>query len=407
MKKILLLSIIVTTTISFYAQKSKKGFKEKALEIHNRILTIDSHTDTPLRLMSNDFDIGKRNERNNGKIDLPRMEEGGLDAAFFAVFIGQGGRDSATYKKMYDKSIEIFDAIYKNVEKYSNMAELAKTPDDAYRIEKTGKRAIYIGIENGYPIGIDTANIRTFYNMGARYITLCHSRNNDICDSANDSIEHNGVSEFGKLVIEEMNKLGMMIDVSHMSDKSFYDVIELSKAPVIASHSCSRAICDDPRNMTDSMLLKLKENDGVIQMCILSSYVKKIEQDTNRINAQNELRVKYRYFKDLTDDEYKQAVKDWYAIDTIYPARLATVTDVADHIDHMVNLIGIDHVGIGTDFDGGGGVDGCFDVSEMQNITVELYKRGYSEEDLRKIWGGNFMRVFRKVQELADNTINN
>jgi membrane dipeptidase len=193
-----------------------------------------------------------------------------------------------------------------------------------------------------------------------------------------------------------------MIDVSHMSDKSFYDVVKLSKTPVIASHSCSRTICDNPRNMTDSMLIKLKENGGVIQMCILSDYVKKIEQDTNRINAQNELRIKYKHFKDLSDEEYKSAVKDWYAIDSIYPARLATVSDVVDHIDHMVKIIGIDHIGIGTDFDGGGGVKDCFDVSEMQNITIELYKRGYSEEDIRKIWGENFMRVFRKVQELAE-----
>ena len=401
MKKYFLLFLIVSLTITAYPQKNKKDYKEKALEIHRRVLTIDTHVDTPLRLDRDGFDIGKRNDKNNGKVDLPRMEEGGLDAIFFAVFIGQGERNDTVNEKIKQKALDIFDAIYSNVEKYPELAEIALTPDDAYRIEKTGKRAIYIGIENGYPVGEDTSNISLFYDRGARYITLCHSKNNDICDSANDTIEHNGVSEFGKLVIEKMNDIGMIIDVSHMSDKSFYDVIELSKAPVFASHSCSRAICDNPRNMTDSMLLKLAENGGVIQMCILSDYVKKIEQDTNRTKAKDALRVKYRYFKDLTDEEYKSAVKEWYAIDTIYPPKLAKVSDVVDHIDHMVKLIGIDHVGIGTDFDGGGGVEDCFDVSEMQNITIELYKRGYSEEDIRKIWGENFIRVFRKVNELA------
>ncbi len=394
--------ILILQLQPVFSQNSDSVLIKKALAIHEKILTIDSHTDTPLKLKNKDFDIGIRNNRNNGKIDFPRMKEGGQDAVFFAVFIGQGERNDTAFKKVKQKALDIFDAIYENVNKYPQMAEMAFTPEDAYRIEKTGKRAIYIGMENGYPIGKDTANIRLFYNKGARYITLCHSKNNDICDSANDTVEHNGVSDFGKLVIKKMNELGMIIDVSHMSDKAFFDVIKLSKAPVIASHSCSRAMCDNPRNMTDKMIKKLAKHGGVIQMCILSSYVKKIEQDTNRINAQNALRKKYHGFKNLSDKEYDAAVKEWYAIDNVYPARLATVSDVVDHIDHIVKIAGIDHVGIGTDFDGGGGVDGCFDISEMKNITIELYKRGYSEEDIKKIWGENFIRVFKKVREKAN-----
>ncbi len=398
MMKILLLIILFVISTICCSQNSE--IEKTASKIHNKVLTIDSHTDTPLRFLDSNFDIGKNDENYKGKVNLPKMKKGGLDAVFFAVFLGQRDRTKEGNEKAKKDALEIFDAIYKNIEKYPELAEIATSPDDAYRIEKKGKRAIYIGIENGFPIGNDTSNISMFYKLGARYITLCHTKNNDICDSSTDSLEHGGLSEFGKLVVEKMNDIGMMIDVSHISDNAFYDVIKLSKTPVIASHSCSRAICNNPRNLSDEMLKKLAENGGVIQMCILSDYVKKIEQDTNRINAQNELRIKYNSFKDLSDKERNAAIKEWYGIDDIYPARLAKVKDVVDHIEHIIEVIGVNHVGIGTDFDGGGGVEDCFDVSQMKNITIELVKRGYTEEDIRKIWGGNFIRVFRDVEEL-------
>jgi membrane dipeptidase len=202
-------------------------------------------------------------------------------------------------------------------------------------------------------------------------------------------------------VVLMMNKVGMMIDVSHISDKSFYDVLSIVKAPVIASHSCSRALCNNHRNLSDSMLVALAENGGVIQMCILSDYVKTPLPNPSRDSARAAVRKKFGDFDNLSEEKLKAARKEWYAIQDNYPQKLATVSDVVDHIDHIVKVAGIDHVGIGTDFDGGGGVTGCFDVSEMKNITKELILRGYSDDDIRKIWGGNLMRVMKQVAKLS------
>lgn len=382
---------------------SEEELAKRAAKIHDEVLTVDTHVDTPMRLVRSDFDPGERHDsrKGGGKVDFPRMKEGGLDAIFFAVFIGQGERTPEGNERAKERALNIFDAIHATLEKNADQVELAVTPNDAYRIEEAGKRAIFIGIENGYPVGNDLSLIQKYYDLGARYITLCHTRNNDICDSSTDSTEHGGLSQFGKKVVAEMNRLGMMIDVSHISDASFYDVLESSSAPIIASHSCARAICDNPRNLSDDMLKNLKENNGVIQMCILSSYVKKPEPNPERDAAFKELREKYKNFNQLSEDEQKAARAEWYALDEKYPRKLANVSDVVDHIDHIVEVAGIDHVGIGTDFDGGGGVDGCYDVSEMGNITLELVKRGYSKKQIEKIWGGNIMRVMRDVEKTA------
>lgn len=373
--------------------------------IHNNVLTLDTHTDTPMRLLDSGFDINKKNDpvKTHSKLDFPRMKEGGLDAAFFAVFLGQGGRTAEANNEAKEKALSIFKAIHNTIAANSDEAEIALTPADGYRLENEGKRAIYIGMENGYPIGTDIKNVEEFYNLGARYITLCHTSNNDICDSSTDSTEHNGLSEFGKQVVSKMNALGMIIDISHVSDKSFYDVLKLSKAPVIASHSCARALCDNPRNINDEMLKKLAENGGVIQMCILSDYVKVIKQDSIRINAEQPIIERYNILKELSYEEQQKVFRDWDALNETYPPKLATVSDAVDHIDHIVDVAGIDHVGIGTDFDGGGELEDCYDVSQIKNITIELVKRGYTENEIEKIWGGNFMRVFNKVQQLANN----
>ncbi len=375
----------------------------KAARIHRNALTIDTHCDTPLRLMEKDFNIAGINDalETGSKVDFPRMKQGGLDASFFAVFIGQGERTPEGNQRAIEKAGEIFDAIHQAVKSHPDMASLATQPEDAAEIANTDKRAIYTGIENGYAIGRDTSLIRKYYQWGARYMTLCHTKNNDICDSSNDTTEHNGLSAFGREVVRKMNETGMMIDVSHISDKSFFDVIALSKTPVIASHSCARAICDNPRNMSDSMLVALAANDGVIQMCILSSYVKTPIPYPERDSAKQAVRDLHGDYYSLNDSAKAAFFADWYAVDRKFPPQLATVSDVVDHIDHIVKVAGIDHVGIGTDFDGGGGVDGCFDVSQMENITLELVKRGYSEEDIDKIWGSNFLRVFNEVQQYA------
>jgi membrane dipeptidase len=385
--------------------QTEEKLQEKAAAIHEKVLTIDSHTDTPLRFRNPDFDIGMRNDprQGGGKLDLPRMKEGGLDAAFFAVFLGQGPRNPDAYEIARNRAESIFKNVYNAVEQYPELAEIALTPDDAYRLKKEGKRAIFIGLENGYPIGLDLEYVEKYYDMGARYITLSHTRNNDICDSSTDpnGYEHRGLSEFGRQVVAEMNRLGMMIDVSHISDEAFFEVIKLSNAPVIASHSNARAICDNPRNLSDDMLEGIAQNGGVVQVCVLSAYVAPPIANPARDSAQNALRIKYRNFENLSDEESANATREWYAIDEKYPRQLATVSELVDHIDHIVRVAGINHVGIGTDFDGGGALADCFDVTEMGNITLELARRGYSKKEIEKIWGGNFMRVFREVEKLA------
>ncbi len=404
MRNLILIGIIALVLQSCNFISDKK-IREEAQRIHQKALTLDSHTDTPLWFDDEGFDFGKNNKNiNRSKIDIPRMEEGGMDAIFIASFVGQGSRTEEGNLKAKMENDEIIASIYKVAEKNKDKAGIALNPEDAYRLEKEGKRAFFIGIENGYPLGNEISLVEDYYNKGARYITLCHTRNNDICDSSTDSTEHNGLSDFGKKVLIEMNRLGMLIDVSHISDKSFLDVMELSKAPIIASHSCARAICDNPRNLSDDLLLKLKDNGGVIQICILSAYLKTPPPQPVRDSLKNIVIKKFRSFNDqTTDEERAQARKEWFAIDETHPPILASVSEIVDHIDHIVQLIGIDYVGIGTDFDGGGGLSDCFDVSEMGNITYELVKRGYTEEEIIKIWGGNFMRVFEETIRYAQN----
>jgi len=379
----------------------------KAKEIHNKVLTIDSHTDTPMWMTRESFNIGIDNSESSrgSKVDLIRMKEGGLDACFFAVFTGQGNRDEEGNAKARMRALLMFDTIHSAVGRHSELAEVALTSMDAYRLEKEGKRAIFIGMENGYPIGNDLSLVQDYFDRGTRYITLCHSSNNDICDSSTDKDgpEHDGLSDFGEEVVDEMNRLGIMIDVSHASDSSFYDILEASAMPVIASHSCARAICDNPRNLNDDMLQKLASKGGVIQMCILSAYVEVPEPNPPRDSARAALREKYNNWENLNDDELASARKEWQELNVEFPRVLSSVEKVVDHIDHIVAVAGIDHIGIGTDFDGGGGVSDCYDVSEMENITIELVKRGYTEEEIEKIWGKNLMRVMKIVEEYAAN----
>jgi membrane dipeptidase len=395
--------LLATAMVLSGCADSETQLEKKAARIHAAAYTVDSHTDTPMRLNSQDFDFGVRNDpqESRSKIDLPRMKEGGMDGIWFAVFIGQGERTPEGNQKAMDEALEITQDIYTTVDKFSDDLEVATKADDLARIAKKGKHAIYIGMENGYPIGRNPATLDMYYHKGIRYVTLVHTRNNDICDSSTDSLEHDGLSPLGEEVVTRMNDLGMLIDVSHASDKSFYDVIQTSRAPIIASHSCARAMCDNPRNLSDEMLLKLKENGGVIQMCILSAYVKTPVPNPERDSARAAVRVKHGNYYDLDEAAREAFIVDWYAVERNFPREMATVSDAVDHIDHIVELIGIDYVGIGTDFDGGGGLADCFDVSEMGNITLELVRRGYSASEIKKIWSGNLTRVFKSVEATA------
>jgi membrane dipeptidase len=394
------LSISITILFLTGCKTSEEQLIKRADKIHASILTVDTHCDTPMDFSDPEFDLGVRHDE--GCVDFPRMVEGGLHAEFFAVFTGQGPRNDSTFNIVYRKALDIFAAIHKNVEKNSDMAEIAYTADDASRLRKAGKIAAYIGLENGYPIGRDLSKVKQFYDLGARYITLAHTKNNDICDSSTDPAgpESNGLSALGVDVVKEMNHMGMMVDISHISDKSFYDVLKITTTPVIASHSSCRALCGSPRNLTDDMLLALKENGGVIQICILGNYLKTPEPNPELDSKLKELQTRYGDYNALPEDSKKLVRTEYREIQKKYE-KPATVKDIVDHIDHAVQVIGIDYVGIGTDFDGGGGVEGCRNASEMKNITIELLRRGYSKSDITKVWGGNIMRVLRKVEEAA------
>ncbi len=374
---------------------------KKAEKLHRNMFTVDTHCDTPLRLMRSQYDLGGRHE--NGCVDFPRMSEGGLHGEFFAAFIGQGPRNQEEYNRQYEFAQLIIDSIHANINRNSTMAGLALTPDDALKLFHEGRIAAFIGLENGYPLGLDLSRVEAFYNHGVRYITLCHTKNNDICDSSTDPAgpENNGLSSFGVSVVKEMNRIGMMIDVSHISDKAFYDVLLNSGSPVIASHSSCRALCESPRNLSDDMLLALRQNGGVIQICIYSSYLRQPDPNPEMDAKIAELKEKWSKEGDnLTDDQKEQRWNEYSAIKDKYE-ELATVEDAVNHIMHVIDVIGVDYVGIGTDFDGGGGIEGCKDASQMKNITAELIRRGISPSDIKKIWGGNVMRVMRKVNEVA------
>ena len=392
--------ILVTLLFIAACTPGEEEISRRADKLHKDILTVDTHSDTPMRLYRGGFDLGVRNE--TGCIDFPRMKEGGLDAEFFAIFIGQGPRNPEAFDREHGRTLVAFDSVKRNVERYPAMAGIALTPDDAFRLKSEGKVTVFLGIENGYPVGTDLSRIRQYYDLGARYITLCHSSNNDICDSSTDKAgpEHNGLSPFGEEVVKEMNRVGMMVDVSHMSDESFYDVLKVSKAPVIASHSSCRALCESPRNLDDEMLVALKKNGGVIQICILSDYLKQPEPNPEYEAKRDELRERWKALgPELSEAQQEQRWKEFSDLKKQY-VKLATVADAVNHIQHVIDVIGIDYVGIGSDFDGGGGIEGCTDVSMMKNITKELLRRGYSRDEIAKIWGGNFFRVMREVQAI-------
>ena len=384
-----------------------KGVEDKARDLHRRILTVDTHCDTPMNLLREDWKIGDRhdpNERGSGKIDLPRMKEGGLDAEFFAAFVGQGPRNPEGYARAKDRALRAIEAVHKMTEEYPSLIGLALTPDDARRLKKEGRLSAFIGMENGYPLGLDASLVEFFFDRGVRYITLCHSSDNDICDSSTDrrDPEDNGLSDFGRRIVEECNRTGMMIDISHASDKSFYDVLAVTRAPIIASHSSARAVCDNPRNLSDDMLRALARSGGVIQICFLSAYVKTPAPNPERDAALKALEAKYGPLRAIQDQELRaRAMAEREAVNREFPPDRATVADLVDHIDHVKKVVGADYVGIGTDFDGGGGIVGCDDVSGMIHVTEELIRRGYTDREIEKIWGGNVLRVFQKVLDLA------
>jgi membrane dipeptidase len=399
MKKVLALLLFPFLTL---AQTEKDPVKEKAARIHAKALVIDTHADVPINMMKDGFDVAVEHdyEKDGTQIDFPRMRKGGMDGMFFAVYMGQGKRTTAGNAEAKTKALAIFDKIHEAVRLHPDVAGIATTSKDAYRLKKEGKRSVFFGMENGWPIGNDLKNLQMYYDQGLRYITLSHSSNNDICDSSTDpdGPEFNGLSKFGEEVVKEMNRLGIMVDISHVSDSTFYDVINLTKTPVIASHSSCRALCDVPRNMTDDMIKALAKNGGVIQINFVPSFVKKATQDQEL--SMKTIRLKMRQ-TDLSDADKKELADEMKANSKKYEKDLPTVADAVDHIEDVLKLTSVDHVGIGMDLDGGGKVQGLNDVSQVRSITEELVRRGYTEKDIIKIWGGNIMRVLNKVEKAA------
>lgn len=403
-------------------QKTELSLEERALKIHEKVITIDTHDDINVKNFTDSINY---TQRLDTQINLPKMEEGGLDVAWLIVYTGQDTLTVDGYAKAEANAMAKFDAIHKLCEEIApDKIELALTSDDVRRIDAAGKKVAMIGVENAYPIGEDMSNFEKYHQLGARYISLAHNGHSQFSDSNTGEADslwlHNGLSEMGKEAVKEMNRLGIMIDVSHPSKEAFNQMIALSKAPIIASHSSARALCDHSRNLDDEQLKMLKENGGVVQTVAFKSYL-----NTEKYEARNE---KVKEIEKLVMDSLGMASisrKEVMALPTeerdAYIAQYmqvrgivsektkrmsdlppaVAVTDFVDHIDYMVELIGIDHVGISSDFDGGGGIEGWSDASETFNVTLELVKRGYTEAEIEQLWGGNLLRVLDDVQAVA------
>ncbi|RMB59579.1 membrane dipeptidase [Dokdonia sinensis] len=394
----------------------------EAKAIHERVMTLDTHCDINVKNFTDSINY---TQRLTSQVNLPKMIEGGLDVPWFIVYTGQDSLNAEGYKKAYENAISKFDAIHKLCKDIApDQIQLATTSAQAREIWKSGKKVAMIGIENGYPVGEDISNVARFYEMGGRYMSLAHNGHSQLSDSNTGEEDnvwlHNGLSDLGKEVVAEMNRLGMMIDVSHPSKEAMRQMIELSKAPLIASHSSARALCDHSRNLDDEQLKWLQENGGVVQTVAFKSYLN-TEKNDKRAEAENQVLKKIADSMGVTYMERKDVMvlpvaermayyEKYQEMLPIQKAKLAkmdnlppavNVADFVDHIDYLVEKMGLKHVGISSDFDGGGGIEGWSDASETINVTVELVRRGYSEDEISALWSGNLLRVLDEVQAIG------
>lgn len=383
---------------------------EQAKAIHARVITVDSHVDIAREYMLKpEFDPGKT---TNMKVDLEKMEIGGLDVVFFIVYVAQGPRTPAGYAAAKKAADVKFKAIHSMLDTYPDKIELAEHPEDVQRIIDSGKKVAVIGIENGFVIGHDRNSLELltdYYKRGARYLGLTHSGNNDICDSSSASTKLgdtpnalNGMSDFGRDVVAKANQLGMMVDVSHSSKQCMMQAVEVSVAPIIGSHSGVRAMADSARNLDDEQMQEIAETGGVMQLVAYTGF---INPDPERSKANSELEESVRITYSAEEFSYKlhEFTPEYQAglvqINKDFP--LATVSDFVDQIDYAIDLMGIDSVGISSDFDGGGELDDWFTAADSLNLTKELLKRGYNEQQIGKIWGGNLLRVWARAEQVA------
>jgi membrane dipeptidase len=419
------LSLITLATFALSGcinDTSKLSLEEQAKIIHEKAIVLDTHND-----FSNANFVEDKNYtmRLKSQVNLPKMKEGGLDVSWLIVYTGQGELNEAGFTNAHKKAMDKFSSIHRLTKEIApDQIELALSSDDVRRILKSGKKVAMIGVENGYPIGTDISNVKKFYDLGARYMSLAHNGHSQLSDSNTGDKDkkwlHNGLSNLGKKVLVEMNKWGIMVDISHPSKAANMQMMALSKAPVIASHSASRAMYDHSRNLDDEELLALKKNGGVVQTVAFRSYIDG-EKSKNFAKVKFDIYQKFALAqgaKILTRKERKALSADkldkyWDLYDSISiqaqseidavsdTVEQVNVSDFVDHIDYIVKLIGIGHVGISSDFDGGGGINGWNDASETFNITLELVKRGYNAQDIEKIWGENLLRVLDDVQKVA------
>jgi len=424
MKPLLSLLLFIPLFVACNENKttSEEDLIAKAKGIHERVITLDTHCDISLK---NFTDTINYTQDLKSQVTLPKMKAGGLDVAWFIVYTGQDSLNDSGYAKAYENAMAKFEAIHNLVEKYApNEIELATNSAEVRRINSEGKKVAMIGIENGYPVGLDITNVEKFHKLGGRYMSLAHNGHSQLCDSNTGEEDgiwlHNGLSPLGEEVIAEMNRVGMMIDVSHPSKEAIKQMIELTKAPIIASHSSARTLCDHSRNLDDEQLQWMKENGGVVQTVAFKSYL-----NTEKSNARAEVEKKiaeqiadsmgvkwmdWREVRQLPAAERDAFLEFYTTMVPIREQKLSTMKDLpsgvgvgdfVDHIDYLVEKMGIDHVGISSDFDGGGGIEGWSDASETFNVTLELVRRGYSEEEIAKLWSGNLLRVLDEVQKVA------
>ena len=433
-------SVVVSPSAAPQQPSNDDALMKRARAIHDRVIALDTHDD----INTANFTAERNYTQDLGnQVNLPKMIAGGLDASFFIVYVGQGPLTPEGYDNAYKQAIEKFDAIHRLTEKIApDKIELALTAADVRRIAKSGKKVALIGVENGYPLGDATTAIKRvheFYERGGRYMSLAHNGHSQLADSntgeANNEWLHNGLSDLGKQVIAELNKVGIMVDLSHPSKQSNMQAIALSKAPVIASHSAARALCDHSRDLDDEQLLAIKKNGGVVQTVAFANYVKtppppsaertaalaKLEQEFSlpagtlgrggrgggggvaAAGGGRGGRGRGGALAELSEERRAEVTKRLTELNAKFPPPpRANVKDFVDHIDYIVKTIGIDHVGVSSDFDGGGGVDGWNDASETFNVTLELVRRGYNEEQVGKIWSGNLLRVMEDVRKVAE-----
>lgn len=401
MRRILVtLCVSAGITAGFFLSRtvSADEIAERAKKLHFSSLVLDTHDDTTQRFFSKDFDLGRRNP--DGHVDIPRMREGGMNAIFFSIWIdGRIMGPSAV-----EKALDQIDAVRENVLKYSKDMVFCRTAEEVRRAHTQGKIAALIGVEGGHMIGNDIRVLRMFGDLGVRYMTLAHFYNDEWADSSTDKPAHNGLTDFGKDVVHEMNRQGIMVDISHVSDKTFFDALEVSKAPLIASHSSCRALCNHPRDMSDDMIKALAAKGGVIQINYERSFIDQAYKDAYDKVSGGVVAASEKISKECADDADCTArkLKDLQTqLEGSGALPHVSWERIIDHIDHVVKLVGPDHVGLGSDFDGATMPDGMEDCSKLPKITEALMRKGYRDEDIRKILGGNLLRVMEQTEKVS------